>query len=166
DGTLLLGGSHSIDIVLVKSGAFVALRDATIGGVRRFDVSGTLLTISEQELSVYLNGQSNSVVIFENDASVWGTGGRANFIASPGTMPVVFWNDAWLHRGTVTDSVLVFVRGASLSLTGGESNLGDIEVDPAGDSIEISGTIGSQATVHVNRVDSGGTASVHFRNLD
>ena len=164
-GTLLLGGSHDIQDVVVKPNGLIALRDATIRGVRTFLLEGGLLTVSGEELSVHLSDQPGTTVRLEDGASVSGAGGRATFIASPGTMPSVIWNDAWLHTGSITDSTLVFVQGASLSLTGGESNLGDIEIDPAGDSIDISGTIGSQVTVHVNRADSGSTAPVNLRDL-
>lgn len=165
DGTLLLGGTHDIDVVAVNRNGIVALRDAVLRGVRSFLLEGGLITSSGRQGEVHLSDETGTTVRFEDGAAVWGAGGRVHFIASPGTLPSVIWNDAWLHTGTVTDSVLVFVQGASLSLTGGESNLGDIEIDPAGDSIDLSGTIGSQVTVHVNRADSGGTAPVTLRDL-
>ena len=161
--TLFLDGLHTIETFIVDSTALVYPGNATVRGIRRLVLRGHVYSNPGARLSLHLSDSAGASATLRG-ALVDGTGGKVYIVGSPGTRPNVTWDGGQLSRGTVSDTAILTIQSASLALSD-DRNSGDIELDPHGDTVALSGTIGVDASVHIRPSDPGATGSVDMQQL-
>jgi hypothetical protein len=164
DGTFVIEGDNEIDGIEVGDGAlFMTAGPTTLLALNDFEVAGTVLVAAGRDLVLKLGTGVIDQARFDDGATVTGDG--AIYInAVPGSLPTVEWAGATLGTRVGNPTLpIVTARGTRLRLRNSDEAYGVIDIDPSGDSIEISGIIGPNAHVRVRRAQ---WASVEPVNLD
>jgi hypothetical protein len=164
DGTFEIEGDNEIDQIDVGDDAlFMTAGPTTLLALSDFEIAGTVYVAAGRDLVLRLGAGVIDQARFDDGATVAGDG--AIYInAIPGSLPTVEWAGATLGTRVGNPSLpIVTARGTRLRLRNSDDAYGLIDIDPSGDSIEISGVIGPNAHVRVRRAQ---WASVEPVNLD
>jgi hypothetical protein len=166
EGSFQIQGYNEIDRIEVRHDALlITAGPTTIGGVRDFEIEGNVFVSAGTYLALQLDQWAGTAARFDSGATVLGDGGLY-VNAYAGSSPSVRWYGGTL--GTrVSDATqpVVVARGAGLFLAPFGEKYGAIDLDPAGDSIDVSGTIDPNVRVRVKRAQWAGIAPVHFDDL-
>ena len=161
EGTLRIdGGALEIDELVLRDGSLLfANVDVSVSGLERLTSGGDIYLNDSLTLEL-LHGAEAS---FDSTGLVSGVNGLLTIATLPGARAEVIWNGGQLYTSPATDRALVVARGVDVNLAA--TRYGSLTIDPDGDSIEVRGVVGSQATITIEKTRLSGATDVNLRSV-